>query len=103
MSMGNGTIRHMAVFTLKHSKDAPETARFLEDGYRILTGIPVVKNFEVLRQINPKTDFDFGFCMEFDSQDDYTAYNEHPDHVAFVQERWLKEVARFQEIDFVKA
>jgi len=103
MGMTNGTIRHMAIFTLKHSPDAPETAKFLEDGRRILTGIPVVNNFEVLRQTSPKTDFDFGFSMEFASQDDYTAYNEHPDHVAFVEERWKKEVARFQEIDFVNA
>ena len=103
MTMENGTIRHMAIFTLKHAKDAPETAKFLEDGRRILTGIPVVRNFEALRQVSPKTDFDFGFSMEFASQDDYTAYNEHPDHVAFVEERWKKEVVRFQEIDFVNA
>lgn len=103
MAMENGTIRHMAIFTLKHPKDAQETAQFLEDGRRILSGIPVVRNFEVLRQTSPKTDFDFGFSMEFASQEDYTAYNEHPDHVAFVEERWKKEVVRFQEIDFVNA
>ena len=103
MGMTNGTIRHMAIFTLKHPLDAPETAKFLEDGRRILTGIPVVRNFEVLRQTSPKTDFDFGFSIEFASQEDYTAYNEHPDHAAFVEERWKKEVARFQEIDFVNA
>lgn len=101
--MDNGTIRHMAIFTLKHAKDAAETKQFLEDGRRILTGIPVVRNFEVLLQVSPKTDFDFGFSMEFASQEDYQTYNDHPDHVAFVQERWLKEVVRFQEIDFVNA
>lgn len=103
MTMENGTIRHMAIFTLQYPKDAPETAKFLEDGRRILTGIPVVRNFEVLRQVSPKTDFDFGFSMEFASQEDYNAYNDHPDHVAFVEERWKKEVIRFQEIDFVNA
>lgn len=101
MALQDGTIRHMAIFTLKYPQDAPETEQFLADGRRILTGIPVVKNFEVLRQVSPKTDFDFGFSMEFASQADYDAYNAHPDHVRFVEERWNKEVVRFQEIDFV--
>ena len=35
--------------------------------------------------------------MEFADPDAYTAYNEHPDHVRFVQERWLPEVADFLE------
>ena len=31
----------------------------------------------------------------------YTAYNQHPDHVAFVQGRWIPEVADFLEVDYV--
>jgi len=38
--------------------------------------------------------------MVFDSMGDYQLYNDHPDHVAFVEERWMKEVAQFLEIDF---
>ena len=38
--------------------------------------------------------------MEFAGPGAYTAYNEHPDHVRFVQERWLPEVADFLEIDY---
>ena len=38
--------------------------------------------------------------MEFAGQDAYDAYNGHPDHVRFVQERWLPEVADFLEIDY---
>jgi hypothetical protein len=40
--------------------------------------------------------------MVFANQADYTTYNNHPDHVAFVQNRWLKEVSDFLEIDFEK-
>ncbi|WP_232427714.1 MULTISPECIES: Dabb family protein [Thermobacillus] len=54
-----------------------------------------------MKAIEEKTDFDFGFSMEFASQADYDAYTAHPDHVKFVEERWKKEVVRFQEIDFV--
>jgi hypothetical protein len=34
------------------------------------------------------------------NQDAYQFYCDHPDHVAFVQQRWLPEVAEFMEIDY---
>jgi len=40
--------------------------------------------------------------MVFANQNDYSAYNNHPDHVSFVQNRWMKEVSDFLEIDFEK-
>ena len=101
--MKQGRIRHMAIFTLKHAEDAPETERFLEDGRVILSAIPSVENFEVLRQVSPKTSFRFGFSMEFADQAGYDAYNAHPAHTDFVERRWKVEVESFQEIDFVDA
>ncbi|MBT2287929.1 Dabb family protein [Paenibacillus albidus] len=56
----------------------------------------------MLRQVSPKCDFDYGFSMEFENQEAYEAYNAHPSHRSFVQERWETEVARFQEIDLVE-
>ena len=38
--------------------------------------------------------------MEFAGPTAYAAYNEHPDHVRFVRERWLAEVADFLEVDY---
>jgi hypothetical protein len=38
--------------------------------------------------------------MVFANKQDYNTYNNHPDHIAFVENRWKKEVARFLEIDF---
>ncbi len=99
--MEKGRIKHMAIFSLKHTIDSAETEKFLKDGEQILTSIPVVENFEVLRQISSKTNFDFGFSMEFKNQSDYDTYNEHPSHKAFVEDRWNTEVEKFQEIDFI--
>ncbi|WNS44995.1 Dabb family protein [Paenibacillus sp. MMS20-IR301] len=100
-TLKNGTIRHMAVFTLKAAPDSAEAAAFLRDGAEILSNIPVVMNFEVLRQVSAKCEFQYGFSMEFADQAAYDAYNAHPDHQAFVEKRWETEVAAFQEIDFV--
>jgi hypothetical protein len=38
--------------------------------------------------------------MEFADEAAYRAYNDHPDHVAFVEGRWLPEVSDFLEIDY---
>jgi hypothetical protein len=93
-------IRHMVIFCLKHDKNSMEAEKFLQDGRSILTSIPVVEKFEVLRQVSPKNDYDYGFSMEFTDKDAYETYNAHPSHVGFVKERWETEVTRFLEIDF---
>lgn len=94
-------IRHTVAFRLKHAAGSAEEASFLKDAL-VLKKIPSVRNFEQLRQTSPKNDFTFGFSMEFDDQSGYDAYNVHPDHVAFVRDRWVPEVAAFLEIDYTK-
>jgi hypothetical protein len=94
-------IRHTVVFRLKHRENSAEEAKFLADARRILTPIPGVEKFEQLRQVSPKNDYRFGFAMEFADQAAYSGYNEHPDHVAFVRDRWIPEIAAFLEIDYV--
>jgi hypothetical protein len=94
------SIQHMVIFDLKHEKGSQAETRFLADGKRILTHIPVVRDFRVLDQVSLKNDYHFGFSMVFANRADYETYNNHPDHVAFVENRWKKEVSRFLEIDF---
>jgi quinol monooxygenase YgiN len=97
--LGTTRIRHMVVFKLKHSEGSAEEQNFL-NAIRKLAAIPGVEKFECMRQISKKNKFDFGLSMEFANQQAYDQYNNHPDHVAFVQNRWLKEVDDFLEIDF---
>ena len=92
-------IRHTVAFKLKHPKGSPEEISFLEDA-KVLAAILGVARFEQLRQTSRKNEFDFGFSMEFADNDGYAAYNDHPDHVAFVRDRWIPEVAAFLEIDY---
>ncbi len=94
-------IRHTVVFTLKHAQGSAEEKKFLEDAL-VLAKIPTVRNFERLKQVSRKCAFKFGFSMEFDDQAGYDTYDQHPDHVAFVRDRWKKEVTDFQEIDYVR-
>lgn len=93
-------IRHTVAFRLKHAAASEAETAFLKAA-QVLTTIPTVTKFEWLRQVSAKNDFTFGFSMEFASQQDYAAYNAHPEHVRFVETRWKSEVVDFLEIDCV--
>lgn len=93
-------IRHTVVFSLKHPSGSTAERDFLQAACA-LTVIEGVRNFECLRQTSPKNNYTFGLSMEFADEAAYAFYSEHPDHVAFVQQRWIPEVAEFMEIDYV--
>ena len=95
-----GRIRHTVSFTLVHPPGSDEEADFLAAAARLADVIEGVEAFEVLREVSPKNGFVHGLSMEFADRAAYDAYNEHPEHVAFVQERWMAEVTDFQEIDY---
>lgn len=92
-------IRHTVVFRLKHPPGSAEEQAFLRDARR-LAKIPGVEKFEQLRQVGKKNDYRFGFSFEFADGAAYQRYNDDPDHVAFVRDRWMKEVETFLEIDY---
>ena len=94
-----GRIRHTVVFRLSHPAGSPEEASFLEAAAQ-LAEIPGVEAFELLAETSPKNGYRHGISMELAGAAAYEAYNEHPDHVRFVAERWLPEVAEFLEIDY---
>ena len=102
MTLAPGRIRHTVVFTPKSAAGSSEEADFLDAAAR-LAEIPGVEEFEILRETSPKNGYRFGISMEFAAAAAYAAYNEHPDHARFVQERWLVEVEDFLEIDYEAA
>lgn len=93
-------IRHTVVFRLLHPAGSEAERDFLRAALG-LQGIPGVQRFECLRQTSTKNPYHFGLSMEFDDAAAYAAYSDHPAHTAFVQQRWIPEVAEFMEIDYV--
>jgi hypothetical protein len=94
-----GRIRHTVVFRLSHPEGSSAESEFLTAA-GALAAIPGVEEFEILRETSPKNEYRFGISMEFAGPAAYAEYNEHPDHVQFVQERWLAEVTDFLEVDY---
>jgi len=95
-------IRHSVIFKLKVPIGSDDEKVFLDEVEKLRT-INGVKNFECLRQISKKNNFDYGIFMEFDTMEGYDIYNKHPDHLSFVNKFWLKFVEDFLELDFERA
>jgi quinol monooxygenase YgiN len=94
-----GRIRHTVAFTPKHPEGSEAEQQLLEAA-EALSALPGVEAYEILREVSPKNGYRLGISMEFADQQAYDAYNEHPDHVRFVEERWVPEVEDFLEIDY---
>jgi len=94
-------IRHTVAFRLRHPAGSTEEVAFLTASLS-LAEIPGVQQFEQLRQVSPKSEFTFGFSMEFADDAAYQGYNNHPAHTAYVSDIWLPEVEAFQEIDYTQ-
>ena len=92
-------IRHTVAFSLLHEQGSAEERDFLQAAEH-LASIPGVEAFELLAEVSPKNGYRYGISMEFADRSAYERYNEHPDHVRFVQERWLSEVSEFLELDY---
>ncbi|RDB05827.1 Dabb family protein [Runella aurantiaca] len=92
-------IRHSVIFKLKDAINADQKQAFF-DAVDKLAFIQDVQKFEVLKQISPKNKFEYGISMEFETQEQYDFYSNHPEHVMFVQNYWLKNVDDFLEIDY---
>lgn len=92
-------IQHTVAFRLHDSADVSAFWSRVE-GLATLGG---VQRFQVLRQVGAKNEFTHALSMYFESQTEYDQYNNHPDHVAFVQDVWIPNVADFIELDYVDA
>jgi hypothetical protein len=92
-------IRHTVTFTFKPALDEQSIASFFTAAKQ-LANISGVQNFECLKQVSTKNNFQYGLSMEFETPDLYSYYNNHPDHVSFVQQHWVPNVQDFLEIDY---
>jgi Stress responsive A/B Barrel Domain len=50
--------------------------------------------------VSTKTPYDFIISMEFETEELYRQYNNHPEHLQFIEQYWLKFIKEFQEADF---
>lgn len=95
-------IEHTVTFRLRHAAGSAQEQDFLQAAAQLVE-IPGVLDFKIRRQTSPKNAHHYGISMRFETRADYEVYNTHPEHVDFVQNRWLAEVEDFLEADFEDA
>jgi heme-degrading monooxygenase HmoA len=93
-------IRHSVILKLKKEISTDQKKSFFEAVDKLVE-IPKVLKFEVLKQTSSTNPFEYGISMEFESQEDYDNYSNHPMHQEFIQKNWLPCVEDFLEIDYV--
>ncbi len=94
-------IRHTVILKFKKEISPDEKQTFFTAA-NALASIEGVRKFEILKQISPKNNFEYGISMEFNTPYLFDQYTNHPDHVYFVEAFWLSSVSDFLEIDFEK-
>ena len=92
-------IRHSVILKLKADIGSEAKKAYFE-AVNKLADIPNVKKFEVLKQTSTKNGFEYGISMEFDCQEHYDTYTNHPLHVYFIRNFWIPNVEDFLEIDY---
>lgn len=94
-------IQHSVIFKLKQGLTGSAEEALFWEAAKKLANISGVQNFQCLKQISPKNGFEYGLAMEFADQQTYDHYSNHPEHVQFIKQFWLKDVEDFLEIDYV--
>lgn len=92
-------IRHTVAFRLKPGTSAAEQKQFFDELQK-LSAIRGVQNFSMQNQVGKKNNFKHGVVMDFSDQAVYDDYNNHPTHVAFLENYWKKYVEDFVELDY---
>jgi hypothetical protein len=95
------SIRHAGIFNFKPTVSESQKHEFFV-ALKALEDINGVEKMEVSRQTSTKNKFNYGFSMEFASNESYQAYSIHPQHDAFVKDFFIPLVEDFMEIDTEK-
>lgn len=90
---------HTVFFTLNQPEDDKQRESFFSEANK-LAAIPGVKNFKCVKQFSQKNNYDYGLTMDFDDDNAYQGYLDHPEHVEFVEKVWKRYVRYFMEIDY---
>lgn len=92
-------IMHSVIFSFKQSVGEKQQKDFFAAAAD-LAEIPGVKNFELLKQVSVKNNYDYGISMQFGDQASYDNYNNHNAHQLFISDYWIPCIEKFLEIDF---
>ncbi|WP_460370054.1 Dabb family protein [Actinocorallia lasiicapitis] len=93
-------IRHVVMFTWREDASAERIAEIAPRLAKLPGLIPQIRRYEYGPGINPGNK-DFVLVAEFDSNDDFAVYRDHPDHQAFIADCIVPTVAERSAVQYV--
>ena len=93
-------IRQITLIKFKRDTSGAEIGA-LGEGFRKLSGVvPGIRRFEFGPDLKLESDtLDYALVIDFASVDDWKAYREHPDHIAFA-EIALPRIERVERVQY---
>ena len=94
-------ITHTVQFRFKPGLSESDNAAFME-ALQGLSVIPGVQDFGIFQQVSTGNSFEYLATMRFRTHEEYRAYSDHPQHVAFIRNQWTPKVGAFLEGDYLE-
>lgn len=94
-------LRHAVGVNLKYGKDDPRVKEFFKAAKQALATIPQVKAYTHYAVTNSDCGYQYGFVLDFESEEAWMEYNEHPANLKFSEDYWEKDVAGYLYFNFV--
>ena len=94
-------IRHIVPVSLNYDEGDPRIKEFFDAAKRLLSSIPCVQEYHHYKQTHSDTPFQYGFVLEFKSEEDFQAFMSHPNEVEFTEKYWNPAVKGFLDCNFV--
>ena len=94
-------LRHAVGVNLKYEKDDPRVKEFFQAAKKALATIPQVKAYTHYVVTNPDCDYQYGFVLDFESEETWNEYNENPENLVFSEKYWDKDFAGYIYFNFV--
>src|SRR3990170_2178567 len=94
-------LRHAVGVNLNYEKDDPRVKEFFKAAKKMLATIPQVKAYTHYVVGNTDCGYQYGFVLDFESEETWLEYCDHPDNLKFSAEYWDKDVASYLFFNFV--
>ena len=88
-------LRHAVGVNLKYEKDEPRVKEFFKAAKQMLATIPQVQAYTHYVVRNPECGYQYGFVLDFESEETWLQYCEHPNNLKFSEEYWDRDVADY--------
>ena len=95
-------IRHGCLVNINYEEGTERFKEFFDEAKKMSYSIPMVKEHHQYRQTDENCPYKYGFIQEFENEEDYREFIEHPRHIEYGEKYWSSGVKDFMDFNFVE-